>query len=130
MSKYSINIKVTDDDLDDLHHVNNVRYLDWIQQISKEHWKLKADKHLQEEFIWVVRKHIITYHSSAQINDNLLLETNIASSKGAISTRQVRIKNNLTNTLVVTSETEWCLINPSNLRPVRIPEKVNNLFLN
>lgn len=130
MSKYTMNIKVTEDDLDELHHVNNVRYLDWIQQISKEHWNLKADKHLQEEFIWVVRKHIITYHSSAQINDNLLLETNISNSKGAISTRLVLIKNILTNKLVVTSETEWCLINPSNLRPVRIPEKVNNLFLN
>ncbi|MDT0607307.1 acyl-CoA thioesterase [Croceitalea rosinachiae] len=128
MLPYSIKLTVTEKDLDDLRHVNNVRYLDWIQQISKEHWQYKADESLQKQFVWVVRKHSIIYHSAAKLNDQLLLETEIINSKGPISVRRVIIKDNKAAKLVVTSETDWCLINPVSMKPVRIPDSIKNLF--
>ena len=130
MQPYSIKLTVTEKDLDDLRHVNNVRYLDWIQQISKDHWQNKAEESLQKEFVWVVRKHTILYYSGAKLDDELLLETEIINSKGPISTRRVVIKDNKTDKLVVTSETDWCLVNPTSMRPVRIPDSIKNLFHN
>jgi len=38
MPQYEKTLTVVTEDLDELAHVNNVRYLDWIQDISKEHW--------------------------------------------------------------------------------------------
>ena len=128
MKSYQINITVSQDDLDELQHVNNVRYLDWIQQISKEHWQNVTDESLQREFIWVVRKHEITYHSGAQLGDELLLTTTITNSKGAISKRSVIITDTKTTKPVVTSETDWCLVNPTSMKPVRIPDAIKNLF--
>ena len=32
-------ILVSKNDLDDLNHVNNVVYIQWIQAIAKKHWK-------------------------------------------------------------------------------------------
>ena len=121
-------LTVEEKDLDDLQHVNNVRYLDWIQQISKEHWQHEANASLQKDYVWVVRKHTIKYHSSAILNDQLSLTTQIIDSKGPISVRKVVIKNNKTDKLVVTSETEWCLIDSLSMKPVRIPEAIKNLF--
>ena len=49
MAYHQKSIRVSAQDLDDLQHVNNVRYLEWIQDISKEHWQLKAPVELQKE---------------------------------------------------------------------------------
>lgn len=128
MQSYSIKLIVTEKDLDELLHVNNVRYLDWIQQISKEHWQRNAGKKLQKDFVWVVRKHEILYHSAAKLDDELVLETEIIDTRGPLSTRKVVIKNNKTDKAVVTSETDWCLINPDSMKPIRIPDGIKKLF--
>jgi len=36
---YEMELKVTKEDLDELQHVNNVRYVQWIQDIAKAHWE-------------------------------------------------------------------------------------------
>lgn len=128
MQSYQITITVAEDDLDELQHVNNVRYLDWIQKISKEHWQSLTTELAQQEFIWVVRKHEIIYHSGAQLGDELLVHTEITNSKGPISRRRVVITNNKTRKNVVTSETDWCLVKPTSMKPVRIPDAIKNLF--
>ena len=45
---YEMEIRVTKDDLDELQHVNNVRYVQWIQDIAKVYWKNRAEKEFQE----------------------------------------------------------------------------------
>ena len=42
MKTYSEAFDVVPNDLDDLNHVNNIRYVEWIQEISKRHWNLYA----------------------------------------------------------------------------------------
>ncbi len=129
MQVFSQLIQVKESDLDELHHVNNIRYVEWIQQISKEHWQNVVDENTKNNFIWVVRAHRITYHSAAKIDDELHLKTEIINSRGSISTRRVEMKDNKTNVLVVSSETDWCLLDPKNMKPIRIPETIKNLFI-
>jgi len=128
MNSFSLSKVVVKDDLDNLNHVNNVRYLEWVQEISEGHWKHNASTAQQEQYIWVVRKHEITYYNAAKLGDELLLETHIAQSKGPISIRKVQIKDNKTNTLLVSSSTDWCLVSPKTMRPVRIPKEIERLF--
>lgn len=128
MDRFSLIKVVIADDLDDLNHVNNVRYLEWVQDISAGHWKKNASIAQQKLFIWVVRKHEITYYNAAKLGDEILLETHIAQSKGPISTRKVEIKHNKTKTLLVSASTDWCLVSPKTMRPVRIPEEIERLF--
>ena len=40
MESYEKRIRVSENDLDELKHVNNVRYVQWIQDISKDIGKL------------------------------------------------------------------------------------------
>lgn len=128
MKVYRESRKVGPADLDEMLHVNNIRYIVWIQEISRAHWLAKADDALRALGVWVVREHKITYYKSAQLNDHLLLTTRVEEIKGPISTRIVEIKNNKTGDLLVKAMTDWCFLDPDTLRPKRIPEKVEKLF--
>ena len=121
-------IIVTEADLDELAHVNNVRYLHWIQDISKEHWQKLASSEVREAMVWVVMRHEIDYKNAALLNDVLHIKTHIKNSRGAISERVVEIRNDKTNELIVRSNTKWCLLNSSTFKPMRIPENIIEIF--
>ena len=128
MHTYEKLITVNQDHLDELHHVNNVCYVQWVNDIAKEHWYQNATQNLLEQYIWVVIKHCITYKGAAFLNDVLKLKTYVSFSEGVTSLRIVEIYNNSTNKLLVKSEINFCLINKKNNRPTRIPENILNLF--
>ncbi len=129
MRIYEKSITVTADDLDELQHVNNVRYLQWIQDISKEHWELLAPDHVREEVVWVVMNHNISYKRAAFLGDELLMKTYIEGNKGATSIRRVEILKRENTQLLVESKTEWCLLNAKTQRPIRISETIKTLFI-
>ena len=129
MDSYSIVKTVTKEDLDDLNHVNNVVYVDWIQEVSKKHWEV-VSKNITSPYIWVVRRHDITYYGAAKLDDDVLVSTSVRDSKGPISYRKVHMQDNNTGKVLVKSLTEWCLLNSKTLKPIRVPENIKNLFLN
>ena len=129
MQFYEKTLVVKKGDLDELDHVNNVRYVQWIQDISKEHWQSKASKKIQESVVWVVMNHNITYKFAAKLNDTIHIRTHIEKSRGAVSIRVVEMFDNKTNRLLVRSSTEWCLLNAETLRPTRISESITQVFM-
>jgi acyl-CoA thioester hydrolase len=128
MRAFEKTITVAQEDLDDLNHVNNVRFVQWIQDISKEHWQKVATPEMQKGVVWVVMNHNITYKNAAKLNDVIRIRTHIAQSRGATSVRAVEMYNDKTNQLLLRSNTEWCLLNGSTLRPIRISEDIIQLF--
>ena len=130
MSTYTKIVRVQTHDLDSLQHVNNVRYVEWIQDISREHWESQVKKSLQGELIWVVRNHNITYHGSTVLNDRIEISTRVEAWRGPISVRKVEMRDNKTKKLLVMASTEWCALHPKTLKPVRVPEEVQQLFTN
>jgi len=129
MKNYTEVFDVVPNDLDDLNHVNNIRYVEWIQDISKKHWAQVTSREIQESMIWVVRNHNITYHKSAVLGNTINISTYIRSNNGPISTRIVEIKNNNTDELLVKAITEWCLLDSKTFRPKRVPKEIQALFL-
>lgn len=127
MQHYEKTIVVKEDDLDELQHVNNVRYVQWIQDISKEHWKHKVPEGLSD-LIWVVLSHQIAYKGAARLGDVIQLRTYIAETRGASSVRIVEMRNKKTHELLVTAKTNWCLLNPKTFRPMRISDDISALF--
>ncbi|WP_435313253.1 acyl-CoA thioesterase [Cellulophaga fucicola] len=129
MKVYHKTITVTADDLDDLNHVNNVRYLQWVQDISKEHWQASASKEVQENHMWVVSTHFLEYKAAAILDDIIKVKTYIKKSEGAISVRIVEMRNSLTNKIILKAKTEWCLLNSKSFRPIRVSEEIKNIFI-
>ena len=44
-----------------MNHVNNVVYLQWVNDISEKHWNWLASPELRAKYFWVVLRHEIDY---------------------------------------------------------------------
>lgn len=121
-------ITVTQEDLDQLNHVNNVRYVQWVQDIAKAHWMLRAPNQILDDYFWILVRHTIDYKNQAVLGDILKLKTYVLNSEGVTSVRMVEIFNASTNKLLVKSETKWCFMDKKTYRPTRILAEVANLF--
>lgn len=125
---FATHIKVTQDDLDDLNHVNNLRYIEWVLKISELHWKTKTSASIREQMGWVVLQHHLFYKRAAKIDDQLQLKTWIESYHGVKCTRKTQILNE-NNKLLFKAETLWCLIDLKHQKPARItPDIVEPYF--
>ena len=128
MQIFETTIIVKESDLDELNHVNNIRYVEWVQDIAKKHWLKKATSNILKDFFWVMTNHCIAYKNEAFLGDKLMLKTYIKTNEIAISTRIVEITNKHSNVLIAKSETKWCLLSTKSKRPVRITEEITHLF--
>jgi acyl-CoA thioester hydrolase len=128
LKKYSIEYTVADSDLDQLNHVNNVRYLEWVQEISKSHWELISNNAFIYHYFWVVRSHFIEYFKGAVLGDVLSITTYVSELKGPISTRIVEFQLEESNTPIARCETQWVLIDFKTAKPCRIPDAIKDLF--
>ena len=84
---------VVSDDIDHLNHVNNIRYLDWIQAMARAHWTSLTSEKQRQENVWVVLRHEIDYKASAFLGDQLHLKTYVTECEGVTSIRVVEIYN-------------------------------------
>jgi acyl-CoA thioester hydrolase len=128
MDVFQKHIKVTAKDLDQLQHVNNVTYVQWVQDMAEAHWLSKADNSILNSYFWVLIEHHIKYKGEAKLNDLVLAKTCVLSSEGVTSTRKVEMINVESNRLIVESTTKWCLMDLHTKRPTRITEPLKTLF--
>ena len=59
MQVYQKEVTVKAHDLDQLNHVNNVCYVQWVQDIAEAHWLREASKEILDTCYWVLIKHTI-----------------------------------------------------------------------
>jgi acyl-CoA thioester hydrolase len=128
MQAYTEMLTVSDTDLDELRHVNNVIYIQWVNTIAKAHWIKVASQNLLDNYFWVLANHQIKYKYPAFVNDNILLNTFVESSNGITSTRIVEIFNNDTQKLLAISETTCCFMSFATRKPTRITAEIKSLF--
>lgn len=128
MQVYEKSITVSSPDLDSLNHVNNVRYVQWVNDIAKEHWQKNASNEILQNHFWVMLNHSIEYKSSALLDDVIKLKTFVIKSEGVISTRVVEMYHEDTEKLIARSETNWCFMNNQTKKPSRITPEIIDLF--
>src|SRR5678816_224979 len=121
-------IRVQAEDLDDLHHVNNVVYLQWVQDIAKAHWAVLSNPEVNRKYAWVVLRHEINYHRSARLDDLLTIRTWVGDTGGFRSIRLVEILG-AEEEKIVTAQTTWCLIDAVTFKPAKINEEIMQCLL-
>lgn len=117
---FSHKLQVLPSHIDNQNHVNNVVYLQWVQDISEAHWLHLASDALQQSYFWVALRHEIDYKNQALLDDEILVETKIRSMEGYKSMREVWIYKLPERKLLAQSLTTWCLINAQTRKPCRI----------
>ena len=128
MNTFKKRITVADGDLDDLEHVNNIRYLEWVQEISRAHWDKLSQSRWDGRYLWVVRSHHITYHQPALLGQTILLTTYVPEARGPISRRKVDMTLEESGRSIAECLTEWVLLDANTGRATRIPEEIQKVF--
>lgn len=128
-SNYSYTLKVGPEHIDELNHVNNVVYVQWIQDAAVSHWNSVIPDEVREKYIWVIMRHEIDYRKPAKLNDELLVKTFVINAGGIISDRKVEFYRKSDMTLLVESKTTWCMLDARTFRPARIGEDIKKIFL-
>ena len=120
---YTYTLKVEKAHIDALSHVNNVVYLQWVNDISERHWnQLSKGKGLKEKYLWVVLRHELDYVNQAVLGDELRLVTWVGASRGVKSVRHVEIFKG--EILLLRAASTWCLIDTKTLKPTRIKNDI------
>lgn len=111
-------------------HVNNVLYVQWMQDVAIRH----SDSVGGDEAIravgatWVVRAHQIEYLSPAFAGDLIEASTWVSSIERVRSIRQYRFRRERDARLLARGVTEWVFVSALTGRPVAIPEGVRKCF--
>ncbi len=121
-------LTVSEADLDMMNHVNNVRYLQWVQDVAEAHWRAVANPEWLVKYAWVVINHFIEYKKPALLGDQILIKTHVNENVGVKSQRLVRIFHAETNELLCQAGTWWCLLDGNTKRPMRIPAEIVEAF--
>ena len=123
---YQDTFKVEENALDALNHVNNVVYLQWVNDISEKHWNLLAGQEIKEKYFWVVLRHELDYMNQAFLGDEITVLTWVGESSGVKSIRNVHVYKG--ETILLKARSTWCLLEVKTLRPTRIKEDILSLL--
>ena len=115
--------------IDELGHVNNAVWLQWVQDIATAHWSAVADPAHVERYVWVVTRHEIDYRGNVGLGDTVSAETWIPNPpKGAQFDRCVEFRDAAGKRLVAVKST-WAMLDKASGRLVRVPAEVAQPFL-
>ena len=121
-------IRVVASDIDDLNHVNNVVYVQYIQDIAVAHWASVAPSELKSQIIWVVRRHEIDYLRSAVLGDELRIKTWAGEYTAATWERLCEIYRVSDNQLIVKSKSVWVALDAVTNKLRRMDESLLKIF--
>lgn len=125
---FTFDIPVTDGDIDEQGHVNNVVYLRYVQDVASAHWNTLANEALKKQCAWVVLRHEIDYVNQAVAGDVLEARTWVGETTGVRSVRLVDLYLKGTQRVVARARTVWCLLNAQTRKPMRIDPEIISLL--
>ena len=111
-------------------HVNNVAYLQWMQEIAQEHYEFIGGTVLTMALgaTWVVREHRIEYMLPAFMGEVIDVQTWVGNIRRVRSLRKYRFIRTSDNELLVKGETDWVFVDAKSGRPRRIPDDLRMIF--
>jgi acyl-CoA thioester hydrolase len=110
--------------IDQLGHVNNAVWVQWMEQVAVAHWDAIADPMHRDAYFWVVVRHEIDYLRAALEGDRIIARTWVGeAAQGARSTRFVEFTGT-DGKPCVRAKTDWAIIDKAIGRPVRVPPEV------
>ncbi|MBX7513369.1 acyl-CoA thioesterase [Qipengyuania sp. GH38] len=123
---FAFPIRVIPSDIDFMGHVNNARYLNWVQDAVLAHWNKIAPAEEVASKAWVALKHEITYRKPAFLDDEVIASTVLEKVQGARAFYSTVIQRG--EEVLAEVKSAWCCIDSETLRPARLREEVTKFF--
>ncbi|MEX2541855.1 MAG: thioesterase family protein [Trueperaceae bacterium] len=128
---YSQRLLVEDVDIDDLGHVNNAVFLQWVEACCRAHAErqgMPTEKMLALGALPVVRRHVATYRQPGNVGDRIEVSTRIVRVRGPLASRHNEVRRLSDGKLLVDVKTDWVWIDPASGKPKAPPPEVLAAF--
>jgi acyl-CoA thioester hydrolase len=127
---YSYEFTVPEIAVDQNGHVNNVMYVQWMQDSAVRHYEAMGGTQPTQAMgaTWVVRSHMIEYLRPAFAGERIRVQTWVVNMRRVRSLRRYRFLRVADEQLLVRGETDWVFVDASSGVPRAIPPQVTDLF--
>ena len=110
--------------IDELGHVNNTVWVQWIQELATAHWQAVAPPEHLAAYVWVVTRHEIDYRGNIAAGESVTAETFIpAPPRGAQFDRCVVFRDSRGKAMVIARST-WALLDRATGRLCRVRPEI------
>jgi len=128
-SVYSKTLVIPKSAIDENGHVNNVAYVQWMQNIAVEHYSSIGGLEAQGyDATWVVREHRIEYLLPAYAGEEIEVKTWVENIRRVRSLRKYEFVRKSDSKVLVKGETDWVFVDTKTGKPLPILEKVSKVF--
>lgn len=113
-------------------HVNNVAYVQWMQDVATMHSELQGcttELYHKLGCIWIARSHHIEYLKPAFAGDEIEIKTWVCNLKRARSLRRYKFINPKSQNVLAQAETDWVYVNAETGRPCKVDSEVSQAFI-
>lgn len=115
--------------IDENGHVNNVVYVQWMQDLAVEHYASIGGIEAQgPDATWVVRKHSVEYFLPAFEGEEIEARTWVEDLRKVRSLRMYEFVRKSDGKVLVKGETDWVFMDAKTGRPKAIPVEVEEIF--
>src|SRR5688572_28828451 len=115
--------------IDENGHVNNVAYVQWMQDIAVEHYASIGGIEAQgNDSTWVVREHKVKYLLPAFVEEEIEIRTWVENIKRVQSLRKYEFVRKSDGKVLVIGETDWVFVDTKTGMPKAVPEEVIKVF--
>ena len=112
-------------------HVNNVQYVQWMQEAAMAHsaelgWP--QERYASIGRTWIIRNHTIEYRHSAYAGDTISVFTWVSALEKIRSLRKFKFYRATDDTLLATAATLFIFCDLRTGRPLTIPQEVQDAY--
>jgi acyl-CoA thioester hydrolase len=128
LSIFSYTFTVPQSAIDEYGHVNNVIYVQWMQDAASRHPEAITGYKQPENTGWFVREHRIEYLAPAYQGDEIEVRTWVTEMKRVRAQRKYEFVRKADGKVIVKGETQWVFVELTTGRPIPIPAEILALF--
>ena len=127
---FSYEFTIPENALDENGHVNNVEYVQWMQDAAVRHYESLGGVPPTQALAatWVVRSHKIEYLRPAFAGDRIEVRTWVVNIRLVRSLRRYRFTRLSDSRLLVKAETDWVFVNARTGAPRLVSEEIIKIF--
>ena len=126
---FSKTITISKNVIDENGHVNNVTYVQWMQDIAVEHYSSIGGIEVQgPNSTWVVREHKIEYFLPALEGEEIEVRTWVENVRRVRSLRKYEFVRKSDGKVLVKGETDWVFVDVKTGMPKAVPGEVIKVF--
>jgi acyl-CoA thioester hydrolase len=126
---YTRTFTIPPESIDENGHVNNVAYVQWMQDIAVEHYSAIGGVEAQgKEATWYIREHRIEYLLPAFAGEEIEVRTWVENIRRVRSLRKYEFVRKSDGKVLVRGETDWVYVDVKTGKPLAVPDWMFELF--